>query len=83
SGPPERVRQPVCGCRRPDNSRTMNLSEHETIDAWKVTDGNKFRAWIHRDGDVDGDDYKTMKLTLQDVDTAATLDFTGGGAAPA
>lgn len=65
------------------HKRTLNLSEHETHDSWRVTDTNKFRAWIHRDGDADGDDYKTMKVTLQDVDTVRTLDMQGGGAAPA
>ena len=62
---------------------TLDLSEHETHDSWRVTPDNKFRAWIHRDGDVSGDDYKTLKVTLQDIDTVRTLDMQGGGAAPA
>lgn len=65
------------------HQRTLGLSQHETHDSWKVEDGNKFRAWIHRDGDVDGDDFKTLKLTLQDIDKVPTLDMRGGGAAPA
>ncbi len=65
------------------NKATEELSQHETHDSWKVTDGNRFRAWIHRDGDVDGDAYKTMKITVRDIDTVPTKDFTGGGAAPA
>lgn len=65
------------------NKATKELSEHETHDSWQVDGGNKFRAWIHRDGDVDGDSYKTMKITVRDIDTTPTKDFTGGGAAPA
>ncbi|MFI0432727.1 MAG: hypothetical protein ACH36H_06260 [Candidatus Nanopelagicales bacterium] len=65
------------------HSRTMGLSEHETHDSWKVSGDTKFRAWVHRDGDVDGSDHKKIKVTLHDVDTTATMDFTGGGAAPA
>ncbi len=59
--------------------RQEELSEHETHDAWKAVDGNRFRAWIHRDADVSGDDYKTLKITLQDIDTAPTKDWEGGG----
>ena len=44
------------------------LSEHETHDNYHLK-GTQFRAWIHRDGDVSGDDFKTLKVTLKDVDT--------------
>lgn len=65
------------------HTRTLTLSEHETHDSWRVENSNKFRAWVHRDGDADGADYKTLKMTLHDIDTVPTLDMMGGGAAPA
>ncbi len=58
-------------------TQTAYLTQHETHDSWTVTDANRFKAWIHRDGDH-GDGYKTLKLTVKDIDTTPTRDLSYG-----